>query len=144
MSKTLAATKKLEAPEGWSDELKAEFAEEQFSGCVGGKLLAESDWARVWEVRLKPGERKGFHRHVLDYFWTSTTDCKGKSHYPDGRVDYPVYKAGDTSFLKFAEGEFMVHDMENIGETDFVFITVEFLNSANAPIPLPDSVRNKA
>ena len=34
-------------------------------------LVSESDRVRVWTIRLKPGERIGFHRHVLDYFWTA-------------------------------------------------------------------------
>jgi hypothetical protein len=28
---------------------------------------------RVWIIRLAPGERVGFHRHALDYFWTCVT-----------------------------------------------------------------------
>jgi hypothetical protein len=30
----------------------------------------------------------------------------------------------------------MIHDLENIGEADIVFTTVEFLDSANDPLPL--------
>jgi len=37
-----------------------------------------------------------------------------------------------------------VHDLENLGEKDMVFMTVEFLQSANQPLPLPESVRPKA
>ena len=40
----------------------------------------------------------------------------------------------------FAAGEFMIHDLENIGDTDMVFTTVEFLDSANAPLDLPADV----
>jgi hypothetical protein len=35
----------------------------------------------------------------------------------------------------------MVHDLENIGHTELVFTTVEFLDSANAPLELPANVR---
>jgi hypothetical protein len=34
----------------------------------------------------------------------------------------------------------MIHDLENIGDTDMVFTTVEFLDSANAPLDLPADV----
>ena len=34
---------------------------------------------RVWTIRLKPGERIGFHRHVLNYFWTAVTGGLGAS-----------------------------------------------------------------
>ena len=30
----------------------------------------------------------------------------------------------------------MTHSLENIGETDLIFTTVEFKNSANDPLPL--------
>jgi len=132
---------RVETPQSLPEDLKAEFAEGQFNGCVGTTLLAENERVRVWEVRLAPGERLPFHRHVLDYFWTALTDSQGISHYGDGRVVHPVYKAGDTKFTKFNEGEFMIHDMRNTGDDEFLFVTVEFLDSANKPIDVPDSIR---
>ena len=35
----------------------------------------------------------------------------------------------------------MIHDLENTGTADIVFTTVEFLDSANAPLPLADTAR---
>ena len=35
----------------------------------------------------------------------------------------------------------MLHDLHNVGDTPLVFVTVEHLESANEPLPLPDSVR---
>jgi hypothetical protein len=59
----------------WPPAIAAEFERERQNnnGCVGTTLLSESDRVRVWIIRLAPGERIGFHRHVLDYFWTSVT-----------------------------------------------------------------------
>lgn len=37
----------------------------------------------------------------------------------------------------------MVHSVENIGDTDIAFTTVEFLDSPNEPLPIPDDVRMK-
>jgi len=37
-----------------------------------------------------------------------------------------------------------VHDLENIGDKELIYATVEFLDSANAPLAIPDSVRAKA
>jgi beta-alanine degradation protein BauB len=31
--------------------------------------------------------------------------------------------------------------VENIGDTDLLFTTVEFLDSANTPLPIPDDMR---
>jgi len=33
-----------------------------------------------------------------------------------------------------------VHDLENLGEKEMVFMTIEFLDSANKPMPLPERV----
>ena len=52
----------------WPQWLTQEFEQERQrpNGCVGTELLSESDQVRVWTIRLEPGERVGFHRHVLD------------------------------------------------------------------------------
>src|SRR5262249_10002967 len=75
----------------WPAELQGELAREACSpnGCVGSELVSENDKVRVWTIRLKPGQRFGFHRHVLDYFWTAITPCRGRQHLVDGTtVEY--------------------------------------------------------
>ena len=69
----------------WPPAIAAEFERERGNnnGCVGTTLLSESDRVRVWIIRLAPGERIGFHRHVLDYFWTSVTGGRGRQHVHD-------------------------------------------------------------
>jgi hypothetical protein len=70
----------------WPQWLVHEFEQERQdpNGCVGTELLSESDRVRVWTIRLKPGERVGFHRHVLDYFWSAITPGRGRQHLQDG------------------------------------------------------------
>ena len=51
--------------------------------------------------------------HVLDYFWSAVT-------------------AGN----HFKSGEFMIHDLENIGNTELGFVTVEHKNCDDEPLPL--------
>jgi quercetin dioxygenase-like cupin family protein len=131
----------------WPAALKVEFAREaeQPNGCVGNELLSETDTVRVWTIRLKPGERIGFHRHVLNYFWTAVTPCRGRQHLMDGSTVEYSYYPGETRHETYGAGEFKVHDLENIGEADMVFMTVEFLDtSVNQPMPIPDTVRLKA
>jgi quercetin dioxygenase-like cupin family protein len=135
------AAETSKAMEGWPAELRREFAANGMNGCVGQVLLSESDRVRVWSLSLAPGERIGFHRHVLDYFWTALTDGRARSHYGDGRTIESAYCAGDTRHMHYAEGESMIHDLENIGDTVLAYTTVEFLDSANAPLPIPDSAR---
>ena len=59
----------------------------------------------------------------------SVTGGHGRSHFGDGSVSDTAYKPGDIKQLTFKEGEFMVHDLENIGDTELLFTTVEFLDS---------------
>ena len=76
-------------------ELQKEFAAHAGDGRVGNELLSETDRVRVWAIGLKPGQRLGFHTHVLDYFWTSVTGGHGRSHFSDGFVSDTAYKPGD-------------------------------------------------
>lgn len=125
----------------WPAAIQEDFLRNQENGCVGQILVSESERVRVWSLKLAPGERVSFHRHVLDYFWTALSDGKSRSHYSDGKVLDTQYRAGDTKHFSFGEGEFIYHDLENIGDTEISFTTVEFLQSANKPQQVPDSVR---
>jgi beta-alanine degradation protein BauB len=130
----------------WSQELKAEFEREAKSPnpCVGTTLLSEDSRCRVWTITLKPGERVGFHRHVLDYFWTSVNGGRGRQHLMDGSTVEYTYSPGETRHESYPAGEYKVHDLENLGDKDMIFMTVEFLDSANKPLPLPAEVRRAA
>lgn len=123
-----------------SEALKAEFERNAFNPCVGKVLLSENDKTRVWYMRVAPGERVGFHRHVLDYFWTCLTSGMAQQHVNGGPPTVAEYVPGQTKHLTFGRGEFMVHDLENIGQSDLIFITVEHKDSANPPLPLPSGV----
>lgn len=129
------------ASPAWPAAIAADFREGQLSGCVGTRLLSETGRARVWEIRLAPGARLGFHRHVLDYFWTAMTAGKARSYRDDGSIGEVSYFEGETQHSHYAAGEFKVHDLENIGDTELVFATVEFLDSENRPIELPAQMR---
>ena len=37
----------------------------------------------------------------------------------------------------------MLHSVENIGDTELLFTTVEFLDGTNAALPVPDELRLK-
>ena len=82
---------------------------------------------RVWTIHLKPGQRFGFHRHVLDYFWTSVSGGRGRQHLMDGTTVEYSYQPGETRHETYGAGEYKVHDLENIGDKELVFMTVEFL-----------------
>ena len=130
----------------WPAEIAAEFEREKKSPnpCVGTELVSESERVRVWMIRLQPGQRIGFHRHVLDYFWTSVSGGRGRQHVHDGTTVEYTYAPGETRHERYGAGEFKVHDLENLGDKEMVFMTIEFLQSANKPLPLPDTVRRQA
>src|SRR5262249_21213710 len=99
---------------------------------------------RVWMIRLQPGERIGFHRHVLDYFWTSVNGGRGRQYVHDGTTVEDTYAPGETRHETYGPGQFKVHDLENLGDKEMVFMTVECMQSANKPLRLPQSVRQQA
>src|SRR6516165_6884944 len=129
----MTASMTEKATSAWPSD---EFVANQLNGRVGTRLLSETDRVRVWEIRLAPGERIGFHRHVLDYFWTAVTPGRARSHTEDGSVVEATYAAGDTRHFVYRRGEYKIHDLENVGKTDLWFTTVEFLDSANEPLEI--------
>ncbi|MGW3465819.1 hypothetical protein ACWDE9_42550, partial [Streptomyces olivaceoviridis] len=85
-------------------------------------------------------------RHVLDYFWTAVNAGRSRQHTHDGTVREVSYSAGETRHFTFGPGEYLLHDIENIGDTDLVFTTVEHLDSANPPLDIhggPDGRRER-
>ena len=128
----------------WPPSIVREFEQRQLNGCVGTRLLSQDDRVRVWEIRLQPGERIGFHRHVLDYFWTAVTAGRARSHQQDGSTVESEYEAGETRHERYGPGEYKVHDLENIGSEELVFTTVEFLDSANKPLEIREAIATAA
>src|SRR2546423_15437384 len=116
MTLTMTDKKAIRAERtAWPEWLAQEFDQEREhpNGSVGPELLAESDRVRVWTIRLKPGERVGFHRHVLDYFWSAITPGRGRQHLQDGSTVEHSCRAGETRHETYQKGEFKVHDLEN-------------------------------
>ena len=130
----------------WPADIAAEFEREARNPnpCVGTELVSESDRVRVWMIRLPPRGRIGFHRHVLDYFWTSVSGGRGRQHVHDGTTVEYTYAPGETRHEHYGAGELKVHDLENLEDREMVFMTIEFLDSANKPLALPDQVRRRA
>jgi hypothetical protein len=130
-----------EAQLRWPAGLQRELEDNLYNGTVGSILVSETEKLRVWHLRLPVGKRCTFHRHVLDYFWTAHTPGAARAYCHDGCVVDVTYYAGETKHFKFDPGDFFIHSVENIGDTELIFTTVEFLDSANDPLPLPDGIR---
>ncbi len=108
------------------------FAEELRAGTgnldVGTRLWLENDAIRVWEVRLKPGERCPFHAHTRRYFCTVVDGGTGRQRTTDGALITREYSVGDTNYSKHTPDDPTLHDFENAGDTDIRFVTVELLD----------------
>jgi beta-alanine degradation protein BauB len=128
----------------WPEELQQDYERNTFNGCVGSVLVSETDRVRVWHLLIPAGKRCGFHRHVLDYFWTCHTHGLARGYFEDGSITESRHFPGDTRHLYYGKGEYMVHSVENIGDTDLLFTTVEYKDSANEPLPIPDEMRLQA
>jgi beta-alanine degradation protein BauB len=128
----------------WPQAVQQDFETNRYNGCVGSVLVSETDRVRIWHLHLPAGSRCSFHRHVLAYFWTAHTAGHARGYFEDGRIVDVEHYPGQTKHFAYGLGEYMVHSVENIGETDLLFTTVEFLDSPNTPLPVPDDVRLKA
>jgi len=107
----------------WPEELQQEFNAAGSNGIVGSVLVSETDRLRVWHLRLAPGMRCNFHKHVLNYFWSCHSHGKARGWYDDGRIQDVVHTPGETN------------------HTDLLFTTVEFKDSPNTPLAIPDKYR---
>ena len=91
---------------------------------VGTELLFENDRVRVWDLRLAPGERAGFHRHSHDYFFVVIGGGRLKSVRGDGSDWYETeMKDGEVHFREIAHQD--VHDAINVGDEVWRNIVVE-------------------
>ena len=146
----MTATQTIEKPSPganprahWPVALQQELEDNRFNPLVGSVLVSETEKGRVWHLHIAAGKRCTFHRHVLDYFWTCHTHGKARGYFEDGSITETVHFPGDTRHLNYGPGEYLLHSVENIGDTDLLFTTVEYLQSANAPLPVPDGGRLK-
>lgn len=125
----------------WPAGLHAEMLSNLDNGCVGSLLASETNTLRVWHLRIAPGKRCRFHRHVNRYLWTALVAGSARGYFSSGEIRDVVHYQGETKYFDYGEGDQMVHSVENTGDTELIFATVEFLEGPNTPLPVPDSIR---
>jgi len=125
----------------WPADVYRDMVRNGDNGCVGTTLVSETDTQRIWHLDIAPGTRCGFHRHVNPYFWSAMTPGKARTYFSDGRVVEMEYHKGETRHFHYGPGEYMLHSLENIGETELVFVTVEHLETPGVALPVPDHAR---
>lgn len=124
-------------PAGVYEDMKAN----EFSGTVGSAIVLETERVRVWHLRLPPGCRCPFHRHVNPYFWSAHAAGPARGYFSDGRIVDTKHYVGETKYFYYGAGEYMLHSVENLGDSDLLFTTVEFLDGPNTALDVPDSLR---
>lgn len=144
MTTTTPQTTTADPYAAWPDRLVEDMNANSFNGVVGSILVSETDVVRVWHLHLPVGKRCAFHRHVMNYFWTCHSHGKARGYFENGSIRDVTHFPGDTKHFEYGPGEYMLHSVENIGDTDLLFTTVEFKQSANPPLPVPDSIRLSA
>jgi mannose-6-phosphate isomerase-like protein (cupin superfamily) len=96
---------------------------------VGTRLVGESARARVWEIRLAPGERVPFHRHRSSYFWVVHEGSDARVGFEDGSGENFRHEQGEVTYIAITPGERVVHDLTNVGERPLVITTIELLQN---------------
>lgn len=125
----------------WPKDLQDAYELGKWNGAVGSVLVSETPELRIWHLHIAAGAWFGFHRHVLSHFWTSMTDGRSRNYFEDGSTAERILYKGFTQHRELKAGEYLVHAVHNIGDTDLSFTTVEFLDGPNPPLSLPDTVR---
>ena len=125
----------------WPQGLEAEMRANEFNGCVGSILVSETDRVRVWHLKIAPGHRCPFHRHVNPYFWSAHAAGRARGYFSSGDIRDTEHYPGETRHYYYGPGEYMLHSVENIGDTELSFTTVEFLDGTNSALEIPDELR---
>lgn len=125
----------------WPEGLYEEMLQSNENGCVGSILVSETPDVRVWHLHIPPGKRCAFHRHVNPYFWSALTAGKARGYFSSGEVRDTEHYVGETKHFYYGDGEYMLHAVENIGDTLLSFATVEFLSGPNAALEVPEGIR---
>ena len=128
----------------WPEGLYEEMMANQENGVVGSVLVSETDRVRVWHLRIPPGKRCPFHRHVNPYFWSALTAGKARGYFSSGLIRDVEHYPGETKHFYYGPGDYMLHSVENIGDTELVFTTVEFLDGTNPAFEIPEGIRLEA
>jgi uncharacterized cupin superfamily protein len=112
------------------DEYADELAGAADNTKVGHQVWFENDRVRIWGIDLAPGERVPFHCHTRTYFWVCVDGARGNQRFPTGDMETYDFGVGDVDFIDIKDGDKLIHDLENAGDSRLRFVAVEFLEPA--------------
>ncbi len=132
-------------PAAWSPELRRDFVAGVGSGVVGTRRCPRPTGCRVWHLCLGPGERIGLHRPRARLFLDGDdVGPRPDSRYDDGSTRERRATPPGTTAARCAmrRGQSMIHDRARTSATpNWGCATVEFLDSANAALAVPEDKR---
>ncbi len=109
----------------WEQEKIDELLQQDISDSLGDKLIFENESVKLWDLKLKPGERIPFRRHNTNYSWVCTTGGLAISRQGNGKINMVKLDPGDTEYCEH-RGKDYVNDLENIGENPIVINILEY------------------
>lgn len=119
----------------WEENYIKELHTLEFKESLGNMLLFEDDTIRLWNLKLKGGERMPFLRHNKNYSWISETDAVLKSRFGNGRIALIRVNEGDTQYIENSEKEH-INDLENLGKAPAVFKVLEYKHKFHDMLPV--------
>lgn len=125
------------------EELRQEARRNSKNGCVGREMVLENARVRIWRTVLEPGERMAYHTHTLDFIWIAISDCNLVFHDRDGASNTVEFGMGEVVYKRVPGKAELVRAVCNIGLDPAQFEVVEFLESGNSALPIPEHVRKR-
>ena len=111
----------------WTDGLRNALKKGENSTDVGEHLVFENDDIKVWAIRLPAKQALPFHKHNKPYFYIAQSEGKSRSFYNDGRITETIYVKGNTKYFPdLSDENYFIHNLENTGNTNLLFTTIEF------------------
>lgn len=92
------------------------------SGNVGTRVMSEHPRAKIWELKLDPGESSEWHAHQHDYIFVVLEASTLRTEYDDGTVHDSPSRVGDVVYL-----DATTHRVTNVGKSRYRNVIIELL-----------------
>jgi quercetin dioxygenase-like cupin family protein len=92
---------------------------------IGTTVLFEDDEVRVWKLDLGPGEATPRHEHKHDYAFVVVVGGSTETVNSDGTSEQSTHRRGDVVHHQAP----LVHELRNLGDSRYVEVIVEFLQT---------------
>lgn len=112
----------------WDQKMIEELFHQEISPSLGRQLVFENENIKLWDIRLLPGERMPFRKHMTNFSWVCITGGLTLTRSGNGKISMVKINPGDSEYCEF-EGKNHIYDLENIGESPVLINILEYKNS---------------